>query len=64
MEEKRYLTDEELKVIRNHKDMLEGNINRMCVTDDVVEFYRMFDVALSRINSIKTICFNKFIDED
>lgn len=33
-------------------DMLQGNINRMFVTDDVTELIRMYDFAQKRIERI------------
>lgn len=58
----RYLTDDELRIIRNHKDMIQGNINRMCVSDDIDELIRMYHVANSRIDKIFDICMGKYVD--
>lgn len=33
-------------------DMLEGNINRMCVTDDLKELNSMFEFASRRLDAI------------
>lgn len=33
-------------------DLLEGNINRMCVTKDNIELKRMYDFARYRLNKI------------
>ena len=41
--------------IHNEKDMLNGNINRMCVTDDVKELNDMFKHALDRIANIYAV---------
>lgn len=51
----RSLTKDELQKIWNEEDMLKGNINRMCVTDDMEEFERMFEFAKKRILTIYTI---------
>lgn len=51
----RSLTRDELQKIWNEEDMLKGNINRMCVTDDLEEFERMFEFAKKRILTIYTI---------
>ena len=51
----RSLTRDELQKIWNEEDMLKGNINRMCVTDDMEEFERMFEFAQKRILTIYTI---------
>ena len=36
----------------NEVDMLEGNINRMCVTDDIKELCNMIEYARVRIERI------------
>ncbi|MBO4541636.1 MAG: hypothetical protein J5725_00490 [Bacteroidales bacterium] len=43
------MTQQELN---NEVDMLEGNINRMCVTDDMKELCKMFEYARLRIERI------------
>ena len=51
------MTEEQRKAIDIENDMLKGNINRMCVTDDEDELAYMRDVAIIQqihlINSIK-----------
>ena len=64
MKEKRYLTDNELNRIRNEKDMLNGNINRMCVVDDSDELLKMYHFANLRIKTIFETCLDKFIEAD
>lgn len=64
MEKKRYLTSEELDKINIEQDMLKGNINRMCVSDDDNELRRMYFYAQLRIKNIFNICMNKYIDEE
>lgn len=63
MNSKRYLTDKELDRIRHEKDMLKGNINRMCVCDDTDELIKMYHYANLRIKTIHDICLNRFIDD-
>ena len=41
-----------LDYIRNTKDMLNGNINRMCVTTDIKELNDMYKAALVKIENI------------
>ena len=36
--------------MRNEKDMLEGNINRMFVTDDIEELFNMYVRAKERLD--------------
>ena len=40
------------KLINNEVDMLNGNINRMCITSDLEELVRMYKFAKKRIDSI------------
>lgn len=40
------------KELMNEADMLEGNINRMMVTDDKTELLRMYAFALERLGKI------------
>ena len=63
MNEKRYLTNGELKRIQNEEDMLKGNINRMCVSDDINELIKMYHYANLRIQIIFDICVDRFIDD-
>lgn len=56
----RNLTDAELRIISNHKDMLKGNINRMCVSDDIEELIKMYQVAILRIDKICDICMSRY----
>ena len=59
----RYLTEQERQRIENEFDMLKGNINRMCVTDDIKEFYRQADFAVRRIFKIENIAISRFADQ-
>lgn len=40
------------KELMNEADMLQGNINRMMVTDDKDELLNMFNFALKRLEKI------------
>ena len=39
--------------LRNERDTLDGNINRMCVTKDEEEMERMYAFAKLRLDEIK-----------
>ena len=43
---------EKMSEIGNEIDMLEGNINRMCLTDDKKELDKMFKFAIMRVAEI------------
>lgn len=45
-------------------DMLEGNINRMMVTDDFKELDQMFTVALNRVITIRNKNMERLIDKN
>jgi len=38
--------------LRNETNMLDGNVSRMCLTDDKNELNSMFEWALHRLNEI------------
>lgn len=59
----RYLTEQERRCIENEFDMLKGNINRMCVTDDIKELYKQADFAVRRIFKIENIVMSRFADQ-
>ena len=40
-------------------EMLKGNINRMCITDDVEELKTMFDFAVERLINIRNYNFKR-----
>lgn len=48
-------TDEDLSIIIEQKDMLNGNINRMCVTDSLQELIEQKSFAEFRIARILAI---------
>lgn len=60
----RYLTEQERRCIENEFDMLKGNINRMCVTDDIKELYKQVDFAVRRIFKIENIAMSRFTDQN
>lgn len=45
-------TKEDLIEIRKEKEMLEGNINRMCIADSPIEVYKMYKFATMRLLAI------------
>lgn len=60
----RYLTEQERRCIENEFDMLKGNINRMCVTDDIKELYKQADFARHRILKIENLAKGRFADQN
>lgn len=52
----------EIDNIYGEVDMLKGNINRMCVTDDVEELNRMYLIANKRLSVIYTFNYKKIDD--
>lgn len=52
MEEQVKIMDEKRQKLLNASDMLKGNINRMCVTDDLEELSRQHKVAMHWLNEI------------
>lgn len=60
--ESRRLTTKERNEVEHLRDMLNGNINRMCVTDDLVEIYDRAVYAFKEINRIIDIATVRFID--
>lgn len=60
----RYLTEQERRCVENEFDMLKGNINRMCVTDDIKELYKQVDFAVRRIFKIENIAVSRFADQN
>jgi len=61
VEKRRNLKEDELIKIRSEHDLLDGNLNRMCVCNDSDELIEMFHYANLRIKNIYDICINKFI---
>lgn len=58
----RCLTIAERKEVEYLRDMLNGNINRMCVTDDLVELCNNATYAIKKINCLIDIATNRFLD--
>lgn len=58
----RCLTIAERKEVENLLAMLNGNINRMCVTGDSVDLYNNVAYALQNINRIIYIATDRFSD--
>lgn len=52
------------KELRNEIDMLQGNINRMCVTDDKEELASMLEYANRRLRRIFSINYKKLVDRE
>ncbi len=60
----RTLSNDELYKIRNEREMLDGCLNRMCVTDDKDEFIMMYQSAVNRIIRISEICTERFTESE
>ena len=58
------LTQDDLKYINREEDMLKGNINRMCTTQTLEEFYQMAYWAYKRINAIATINYARLTEQE
>ena len=43
------MTNQEL---RNERDMLDGNLNRIMITDDLTELHTMYDFAKERLTKL------------
>lgn len=52
---KRYPTSDEKKIVDCEYDMLKGNINRMCVADDLIELEAMYRYAKNRLDHIYSV---------
>lgn len=59
----RSLTRTERANVENLRDMLNGNINRMCVTDDLTELYDRAMYSLKVINKIIDVVTDRFSDQ-
>lgn len=60
----RTLTKEELQNIDHDEDMLKGCINRMCVTNDSLEFNAMYESAQRRLLNICEANLKRFIERE
>lgn len=57
-------TNNDLRTIHIEKDMLEGNINRMCVTDDMNELLSMKNFAIRRIERIFQVNYERLTESE
>lgn len=57
-------TREDLRIIYNEENSLQGNINRMCVTDNMDELVKMKDFAIYRIERIFNINYNRLTESE
>lgn len=58
----RYLTEQERKKIEFIRDMLNGNINRMCVTDSITDIHKRAEYARHAIAQIMDIAEKRFTE--
>ncbi len=62
--DEKYITHKKLQKFRNKCDMLQGCINRICVSDDAKEIIRLKDAAIKYIDNmieirLKIMCMRK-----
>lgn len=57
-------TEEDLRIIYEEEDALKGNINRMCVTDNMYELMIMSHEAIRRIERISRINFSRLAEDE
>lgn len=57
-------TKEDLRIVYDEKDMLQGNINRMCVTDNMIELLRMKKFAIYRIERIYEVNYKRLTESE
>lgn len=57
------MSRDELDKIEHVRDMLKGNINRMCVCEDANELVKMYHYAKFRIDTIYEFCLDRFLDD-
>lgn len=58
----RHLTEQERKEIEFIRDMLNGNINRMCVTDSIKDAHKQVEYARYAITMIMDIVEKRLTD--
>ena len=58
----RHLTSDELKTIHIEEDMLKGNLNRMCVTEELTELDTMTQHAKNRIENIRRMNYKRLME--
>lgn len=54
---KKKMTEEERKKMMNLADMLQGEINRMCVTKDLSEFDSMYGYAKKNLDKLSKMIY-------
>lgn len=59
----RHLTEQERKEIEFIRDMLNGNINRMCVADTIKDMHKQVEYARYAITTIMDIVEKRFTDQ-
>lgn len=57
-------TQDDLKKIDEQRDLLKGNINRMCVTKDMEELQEMYDYAKYRIDNIFHVNYDRLTEDN
>ena len=60
----KYLTDKQHQRISMERDLLKGNINRMCVADNERECAMMYYYAIERINIIFRTAITRFEEDN
>lgn len=58
-----FYTQQKHRETMNEVDMLRGNINRMCVTDDLDELDRMLTVAMCRLSNLYTVNRERILEQ-
>lgn len=57
-------TKEDLRIIREQKDLLIGCINRMSVTDNLDELWSMLDSACNCISRVFGVNYSRLTDSE
>ena len=57
------MTERERKEIMNLADMIKGEVNRMCVTDDLAELDNMAFYAMKNIERLQSIRYEQMQSE-
>ena len=58
----KFYTEQKHKETMNSVDMLEGSINRMCVTDDLNELRERFTSAMISLTELYTVNRKKLLE--
>ena len=59
----RYLSKTDLEQIDSYLNLLQGNINRLCITDDESEYGQRCYFAMRNVSSILRITSKRFNEE-